>query len=143
MAKEKQEKKSRERVQIDLSHGGRTVESYADELDVGRIVSRYLLTGERPAVNQPQWGSSMPSLDFQEMQEKIAHAKQWFAALPATTRGMFDNDPAKALEYLEHAKNKESALEMGLAHNTPPDATEEVTETENKEKDTDGVSGTN
>lgn len=136
MAKEQQEKQSRPRVQIDLSKGGRTVESYADELDVGRIVSRYLLTGERPAVNQPQWGSSMPSMDFQEMQEKIAHAKQWFAALPAKTRGMFENDPAKALEYLEHAKNKESALEMGLAHNNPPDMTDPDTEAENTESAT-------
>lgn len=105
----------RKRLQVDCSQGGRTVQSFKDELDVSRIVARYLTTGERPMPpGTAQWGATMPSEEFQERLESVAMVEQWFAGQTSKTRGQFDNDPAKALEWLEADKNRQEAEEMGL-----------------------------
>lgn len=130
----------RNRSQVDCSKGGRTITSFADDLDIKNIVSRYLVTGEKPlSGNTPVWGQSMPEMEYSEMLEKVAATEQWFATLPAKTRGAFENDPARALEYLENEQNKDAALEQGLATENVAvaDATETVTDSETTTEGTD------
>lgn len=125
----------RRRSQIDCSNGGKTIQSFAEELDVTKIVSRYLATGERPqAPHTAVWGATMPSEEFQERAETVAQVEQWFEAQPSATRSRFDNDPAKALEYLESERNREEAEQLGLVHQeNREEPAEEAQEEETKE----------
>jgi len=52
--------------------------------------------------------------DYQEAQNFIADANSAFENLSSDIRYKFDNDPAKLLEFLQHPKNKEEAIELGL-----------------------------
>lgn len=127
--------RERRRVQVDCSKGGKTIQSFAEELDVTKIVSRYLATGERPqAPHTAVWGGTMPSEEFQERAETVAQVEQWFEAQPSATRSRFDNDPAKALAYLEQERNQEEAEQLGLVHQKQNEqATEEAQQEETKE----------
>lgn len=102
--------RTRKRVQVDLSAGDKTVQSFAPELDINRIVSKYLQTGETPPGTTPVWGQTVPSGELQDSLERVAEVNQWFATMPAVQRAEFRNDPIEALKYLEIEENKEDAL---------------------------------
>ena len=64
----------------------------------------------------------MPEQEFQERAESVAEIEQWFEAQPSKTRSLFDNDPAKALAFLEAEKNREQAENMGMVQKPEPKA---------------------
>lgn len=123
--KERGQGRTRRRVQVDASAGDKTIQSFAPELDINRIVSKYLQTGEMPQKNLPVWGQTVPSTELQDQLETAAAVNQWFQAMPADQRLVFGNDPVKALAFLEHEENKAEAIERNMVaeeETTPPQA---------------------
>lgn len=129
--KEQRQGRTRRRVQVDASGGDKTIQSFAPELDINRIVSKYLQTGEMPQKNLPVWGQTVPSTELQDQLETAAAVEQWFQQMPADQRLKFSNNPVMALEFLEHEENKQEALERKMVaeeEKTPPQAPDEGAE---------------
>lgn len=106
---------TRQRLSISFEGEGRTKQSFKDECDVNRIISRFQATGELPNVNNmpPQY-LDVTSMDFQEHQNFIAGANSMFHQLPAKIRDRFENNPAEFFDFCSHEKNRPELAEMGL-----------------------------
>lgn len=93
------------------------------ESDINVIVARYKKTGvlgdeARKAMAQYGDFSQIPS--FVEMQEKILHARELFAALPATVRRQFGNDPGEFIEAAKTPEGIELLKKLGLGKEEAP-----------------------
>lgn len=97
----------------------KTVQSSAQEVDVNRIVNRYMTpTGPRvpqhpTAHRQPIWGDWEPE-DFQAQLNRIADAKIAFQSLPARLRARFGNQPYQLVRWVNDPKNLHEAIAEGL-----------------------------
>ncbi|WNK13564.1 MAG: internal scaffolding protein [Microvirus sp.] len=109
------------KIQLNCSDPSRTKQSFRDECDVNQIMARYLQTGVLDFQQQyePQYGD-VPSDDFQASMEKVAHARQMFADMPAKLRDRFNNDPGRFLAFVQDDANLPEARLLGLVATTPP-----------------------
>lgn len=94
----------------------RAVQSDADKCDVRKMIDRARrglgvrdLSGDQAVYADV---SRIP--DFHTMQNRIASAQQAFMRLPAVLRARFNNRPAELVAFLQDAKNKPEAIELGL-----------------------------
>ena len=95
-----------------------------DECDIDNILSRYDRLGvdllELQAQNPGLYGDFSDVGSFQEAQNIIVAANAQFAALSASIRERFGNDPANFLRFMEDPKtNKDEMVKMGLASLIP------------------------
>jgi phage internal scaffolding protein len=96
----------------------RTHQSFKDECDINKIMSRILKTGidpfqDRAAVANFLDCTKVP--DFMEAQNQIKLMYDYFDSLPSSVRGRFQNDPAQLAEFLSDLDaNKDEAEALGL-----------------------------
>lgn len=102
-----------------------TKQSEAEACDINNIMKKYTETGIPPAADGrvPQYGDFSTMETFQEALEIVSHAKSQFYSMDAETRAEFQNDPAKFLQFVETAHQKEGGVEklikLGIAVERP------------------------
>lgn len=92
------------------------VQAAAEECDINTIVRRFGLTGELPAAAESPgfYGDFTGATDFMGAMLAVRKAEERFAALPASMRARFGNDPGQLLEFLDSRENLEEARKLGL-----------------------------
>lgn len=92
-----------------------TKQSFADECDFNKVLSKFEQTGLIPQVTAPpMYGdfSSMP--DFHEANNLVIQVNTFFSNLPAKVREHFENDPSKYVDFVSDPKNLDVARTLGL-----------------------------
>jgi len=83
--------------------------------EIDNIMKRFYATGEMPRVrNLPEYGDFDDAVTLQDMLAQIEAGKNAFRQIPASIRGMFDNDPGRFLTWIHDEANYDEAAEMGL-----------------------------
>jgi len=102
--------------------GSRTKQSFKDQVDINKIVARYLKTGLLSNVNNsPQmYGDFSNVPDLRTALNTVARAKSVFMALPAKVRERFQNDPVKMVEFISDPKNKDEGIALGMFKDDRP-----------------------
>lgn len=96
-------------------------QSFKDECDINVLVERFGLGATIPAgLRLPTYGDFTGVSDFHTAANAIAKANESFAALPASVRWRFENDPGQFVAFCSDEKNLPELRKMGLA-TTPPD----------------------
>lgn len=115
-----------EPVVLDFPDDGKTKQEFAPECDINTIMARYAKTGTVPTYGGTMfYGDFVDLPSFQEAHEIIRVANEAFAALPATVRREFDNDPGEFVRFAEDPANLGKLREWGLARPLdPPQAVE-------------------
>ncbi|WNK13397.1 MAG: internal scaffolding protein [Microvirus sp.] len=94
---------------------GRTQQSFKEECDINTIVRRFGITGQLPTgVRMPSYGDFTGVGDFQEAMNAIVSAQESFAAMPASVRKRFGNDPAAFVDFCSDEANRAEAEKLGL-----------------------------
>lgn len=90
-----------------------------DEVDINKIMARYIKTGVIDHVQkyQPQYTENN-EVDYHESMNVIRKADEMFLELPSSVRKTFHNDPAKFLEFVNDENNIDKLSEMGLTSKT-------------------------
>lgn len=103
----------------------RTNQEFVDDVDINKIMARYVKTGTVPvyADRQPFYVDAVDYPSFQDMQNIMISARDAFLALPASVRERFHNDPAK---FVEFAVNDENAAELKKLGLLSPEAVERL-----------------
>lgn len=95
---------------------GRTQQEFKDEVDINRIMARVMGGGEfPPEMKVASFGDFSEVPDFQKSLDLIMRAREQFAALPASVRDRFQNDPQKFLAWAhDPATTLDEAEQMGI-----------------------------
>jgi phage internal scaffolding protein len=95
----------------------RTHQSFKDECDINAIVKKAISTGRLPELikENPRYGDFSSPLSYHEAMNVVALANEQFAALPASTRSRFLNDPENFLAFTADPENLPEMVKMGLA----------------------------
>lgn len=97
----------------------RVEQNHKAETDINNIVKKHAGNLELVQKNSELVEFNMdniPTNDFQEMMTIMVKAKQAFESVPSKIRAQFDHDPAKYMDFVRNPENKETLIEMGLAH---------------------------
>jgi len=109
----------RKRVVTPVVGESRTKQSFKDECDINRIMSRYQNTGVMEFVNKREARyADVTAFDYQEACNLVAGANSMFHDLPSALRSRFDNDPGQLLAFLDNPSNLQEAVSLGLVN--PP-----------------------
>lgn len=103
------------RVKTVITERSRTVQSAKDETDVNKIVKRFELQGIMP--NEYREGSFLDVSqlgDYQEAANNVLAVEKYFMSLPAVTRAMFENSPARFLDAVGDPANRDKLIELGV-----------------------------
>lgn len=120
----------RRRVQLQFDpEKGLTKQQFKDECEIHNILARYDKLGldllELQSQNPGLYGDFSDVGSFQEAQNIIMAANAQFAALSASVRERFGNDPANFLRFMENPKeNFEEMLKYGLIEKLPEKETD-------------------
>lgn len=98
---------------------GKTQQSFMDECDIHKIISRAEKTGTLRELlsqsGQPLYGDFSEVPEYQESMNIIVRAREQFDALPSELRDRFANSPERFLEFTSNPKNVEEMVSLGLA----------------------------
>lgn len=101
-----------------------TKQSMKAECDIHNILRQYQKTGIITHVQnaRPTYGDLPDDLDYQRSMNTIMQADEAFAALPATVRDHYGNDPGRLLEALQDPSQADYLREVGIlrAPEVPP-----------------------
>ena len=90
---------------------------FKDECDINNILRQFNITGLLPeAPLSPRYGDFTGISDYHSALNQVIAAEDEFMALPAQIRSRFENDPAKLIDFLENAENKDEAIKLGLVN---------------------------
>jgi len=114
------------RIRVALTCGeGLTQQHFKDEVDVNKIIAKFVRTGEWPmAKKQGEYGVATAQT-FTEAMMTVRSAEEEFYNLPANARKKFKNDPALYLDAAADPTQRELFVEIGLLEALP---TKTVTE---------------
>lgn len=95
---------------------GRAKQSMKDECDINRILQRYAKSGmlTHVAAGTPRYMDISEVGDYRSALEHLRSTEAFFAALPATTRARFNNDPAEFLDVASGLSPDALARELKL-----------------------------
>jgi len=94
----------------------KTKQTFKDECNINKIISKYQKTGALDHVNkyQPSYGYAT-AIDFRDSMEIVLRGQEMFDALPSNLRKRFDNSPAEFLQFVQNPANSTEAISLGLA----------------------------
>jgi len=99
----------------------KTEQSHRASCDINKIIARAEKTGLMPVnLNRGVFGD-FSSVDFVDMNIKIAKAKEAFMSLPVAIRSRFGNDVAALLDFVDNPANEEEARELKLIPGLTPE----------------------
>lgn len=95
----------------------RTRQEFKDECDINKIIARHSKTGiiSHIASGKPVYGDFASIGNYQDSMNTVLAAQEAFAALPASLRKRFDNDPSIFLDFVDDPRNASELVELGLA----------------------------
>jgi phage internal scaffolding protein len=96
---------------------GRAQQQFKDECDVNNVIARYKVQGLARVRSDYARGEFMnlaSAPDLHTALNIVAAANETFAALPASLRKEYDNDPAKFVEAVHDSKSRETFEKLGL-----------------------------
>jgi phage internal scaffolding protein len=98
-----------------------TIQEQRDSVDLERILARHANTGVMTNIREdsPLYGDFTQIEDYQSAQIALQNAKDSFTSLPNDVRKYFDHDPAKLLDFISDANNRDKAIELGLIEKEP------------------------
>lgn len=104
------------RVQlVKKERSGKTKQSFKDESDINFILARFKRTRVIDWVDKyPARYGDATGYDFQDALNIVVKGREAFAALPASIRSRFANDPAQFLDFVHDKANEEEMRKMGL-----------------------------
>lgn len=93
-----------------------TKQSFADEVDINKIVARFEKTGMVEHINRgtPFYGDVSELVDLKQAMEIVTTANDLFNGLSAEIRNRFANDPVQMVEFLQDPKNLDEAIKLGM-----------------------------
>lgn len=98
-------------------------QSFKEEVDINTIIKRFGLSGELPQnVEMPLTGDYEGVFDFQSAMNVVRGAQEAFAAMPASVRTRFSNDPRLFVDFCLNPENLDEARKLGLALPKPVEA---------------------
>ncbi|AXL14630.1 internal scaffolding protein [Microviridae sp.] len=105
-----------------------TEQHHKDECDIHNIMRKQKKTGVIEHVNayQGTYGEMPTGNEFHENMNIIAKAQTMFETVPSHLRNMFENDPAKFLDFMQDPKNKNKMEELGLDASHLPEPAENL-----------------
>lgn len=94
-----------------------TKQSFKDECDINRIMSKWEKTGVIDHVRQiqGQYGDFTDVKDYRSALDAVIQAQDAFDGFPAELRARFSNDPALFLDFVQDPSNMEEMIKLGLA----------------------------
>ena len=94
----------------------RTKQSFRDECDINRIISRFEKTGMIESLNgkTPFYGDVSDLVGYQDALNVVSEAEALFMSMSAEVRDRFSNDPSKMIAFLSDVRNKDEAIKMGM-----------------------------
>lgn len=103
-------------VQLECKEASLTLQEYADESDLNKIMEKYAAgMGALPVRDgTPMFGDFSDLPDFATAQQIVIDAQDRFDALPARLRDRFDNDPGALIAFLQDENNRSEAVALGL-----------------------------
>lgn len=112
------------RVTLDCGDQMMTKQSHKDECDIHNILRQYQRTGiiEHIQTQQPLFTDLPSDLDYQSSMNTLIQAQNTFAALPATVRDSFSNDPGRFLAAFGDPAQHERLQALGLLKPEAPPA---------------------
>lgn len=117
-----------------------TKQSFKDECDVNRIMSKYQATGVLDHIkhmddNGLAYGDFSDGFDFRESCDRVIAAENMFLTLPSSIRSRFMNNPAQFLDFVSNPENLSEMKKMGLVKSSElvNDSSEFVNDSSNEE----------
>lgn len=87
----------------------------ADECDINKLVERFVVTGEIPALEAPPLqGDFTNAPTYQEALNLMVEANRSFMQMPAKIRSRFENDPGQFVNFCSEEANRDELRLMGL-----------------------------
>lgn len=105
----------------------RTHQNFLEEANINTVMGKYRRVGffENVNVRVPAYADFSTVGEFQDAQNKLVAAREYFESLPARLRNRCDNDPAKLIEFVEDPANIQEMIDLGIIDKPEPQATEE------------------
>lgn len=92
----------------------KTEQSHKNECNINKIIARAEKTGMLPVnMNRGMFGD-FSSVDFLDMNIKIAKAREAFMSLPVDIRSRFSNDVSVLLDFIDNPANADEARRLQL-----------------------------
>lgn len=112
------------RVTLDCGDQQITKQSHKDECDIHNILRQYQRTGiiNHIQSQQPLFTDLPSNLDYQASMNTLIQAQETFAALPATVRDSFSNDPGRFLAAFTDPEQHDRLRSLGLLKPKAPPA---------------------
>ena len=118
-----------EAVRVVFTEPSLTKQSFRDESNINRIVSKYRKTGLLDHVNRHQgFYGDVTGVDYQTALHTVMQAEESFGTLPADLRKRFDNDPGAFLAFMADPAKREEQYALGLRERPPEEPAPEVSE---------------
>ncbi len=94
------------KLQVKKYKDGRTIQSYADECDINKIMARAQKSGTISHLQQYEGVyADFSDFDFFEQTQKLTQGREIFDALPAELRREFNQSPAQFFTYVNDPAN--------------------------------------
>lgn len=107
------------RVRHELSSETKTEQFHKKEVNINTILSK-AFTGLVEQKRGGMYGDFTNVPSYHEAKTRVADAISDFALLPSVLRKRFDNDPAKAIEFVTDPQNLEEAINLGMVDPPSP-----------------------
>jgi len=117
------------RVRTTFSGVSLTQQSSKDECDIHVIMRKAEKHGLVTHINQHagSYSNMISAPNYHEAMVMLANANSMFESVPSSIRAKFGNDPARFLDFMQNADNRDRIVKMGLdASHLPPKAPEPV-----------------
>lgn len=110
------ESKNRVRVRTINTEKSRTQQQFKEQCDVNNIIAKYKQTGEFVHLTRKAgvYADVSEITDYATSLQKVINADAAFAALPASIRLRFHNDPAQLLAFMQDPNNYDEGVQLGI-----------------------------
>lgn len=97
-------------------------QSHKDACDINSMIEKARRGVFIPPESAGRYGDFTGVTDFQTAMNQVKAAEATFSFLPSWLRKKFDNDPAKAIDFVNDPENAEECYELGLLERPKGDA---------------------
>lgn len=104
----------------------KTKQAPANEVDINKIMDKYLKTGQLPEPRTPTFGDATEIPDYETAMNIVNAGREAFEALPAKIRERFGNDPRLFVDFVQDENNYDEAVKLGLVAEKPKTTTQPV-----------------
>jgi len=104
------------RVRFNTQGPTLTQQSSKDECDIHIIMRKAEKHGVITHLNkyQGEYSNMISAPNYHEAMVMIANANSMFETVPSSIRAKFGNDPARFLDFMQNADNRDRIIKMGL-----------------------------